>query len=547
MTENKINSKKKLKAVILIAFLFINILVINVTLGAKTITKTIKVGKGKTYDGKGEKITARGMGDGGQGESQKPIFRLESGATLKNVRIGHPGCDGVHCHGNATVENVIWEDVGEDALTIKKKGSVTVRNCKAYKAKDKVFQVNAASTLRLINVTCKNFGKVIRQNGGTKFKCTWYIENCDFSNGSDCVARTDSKSTRLYVKNTKISGCKRVWRFPNSSQVSGGRGRSMAISSDDDTPNIIGDMNGDMKTDIIDALMIAKIYVGQLASSNAADVNCDNITDIVDALIVAKFYVGKIDSLSACNGNNSEISDDPAEIAVSDDADGLFVTSYTAKKNDKLWKKYIKDLNYKVETGGTGGNRNISQTILVKQGTTYDGKGEKLTAKGLGDGSQDEGQKPYFLLEPGATLKNVTIGKPGCEGVHMMGNNVLENVKWVDVGEDAASVRSYFPGGNITINGGYANSASDKCFQFNAPCTVRISNFKSNKSGKFIRQNGGTKFKLTIYLDNVTVNSAKEGIVRSDSSKCTVYYKNIKSNMPKSNWFRKLKGSAKSY
>ena len=59
------------------------------------------------------------VGDGGQSESQDPIFDLAAGATLKNVIIGAPAGDGVHCDGDCTLINVWWEDVGEDAATFR--------------------------------------------------------------------------------------------------------------------------------------------------------------------------------------------------------------------------------------------------------------------------------------------------------------------------------------------------------------------------------------------------------------------------------------------
>src|SRR5262249_48958589 len=78
-------------------------------------------------------------------------------------------------------------------------------------------------------------------------------------------------------------------------------------------------------------------------------------------------------------------------------------------------------------TQGSGPARPITDTILVPAGATYDGKGETLTADAtkmkcdLSEGEQAESQRPLFLLAPGASLRNVTIKYPGCEGVHMMG------------------------------------------------------------------------------------------------------------------------------
>ncbi len=204
------------------------------------------------------------------------------------------------------------------------------------------------------------------------------------------------------------------------------------------------------------------------------------------------------------------------------------LTTFRPKDSDlgELFDDYVNEEVGPLTNGtvGTGSARTITQTIFVAPGVIYDGKGEKLTAKGMGDGSQDEGQRPVFLLAPGAGVKNVTITAPGVEGIHMMGNNTVENVVWEDVGEDAASTRSYFPGGKISITGGSARAAADKTFQFNAPSEVTIKNFTANDVGKLVRQNGGKNFPLTIILDTVTVNNVKDAVVMSDATQCTVRY-----------------------
>ncbi|XXX78378.1 pectate lyase [Sorangium sp. So ce134] len=184
-------------------------------------------------------------------------------------------------------------------------------------------------------------------------------------------------------------------------------------------------------------------------------------------------------------------------------------------------------------TEGTGTARTISQTIFVPPHAVYDGKGETLSADvaamkcDTSSGEQGESQRPFFLLAPGASVKNVTITYPGCEGIHMMGDNVLENITWEDVGEDAASVRSYFPGGSITIKDSEGYKAADKMFQFNAPCDVRIENFTGAEMGKLLRQNGGTEFELHIDLNTVTVTGVVSAVVQSDSPLCFVRHHNL--------------------
>jgi pectate lyase C len=184
-------------------------------------------------------------------------------------------------------------------------------------------------------------------------------------------------------------------------------------------------------------------------------------------------------------------------------------------------------------TSGTGGSRTITQTIVVPPNTIYDGGGEVLTADAaamncdLTEGEQAESQRPYFLLAPGASIRNVTINYPGCEGIHMMGNNILDNITWVDVGEDAASVRSYFPGGTFAILSSQADHASDKIFQFNAPGALLIQDFVGSDMGKLVRQNGGTEFQFHVDLNNVTVTQVISAVVQSDSPVCFVRHHNL--------------------
>lgn len=197
-----------------------NLAATDVTIKANVpITSTILVKAGEVYDGKGNTIIASGMGDGSQAENQKPIFRLENGATLKNVKIGAPGCDGVHVYGNATLENVEWLDVGEDAMTLKSKGTVTLNNCIAKLAYDKILQINADGTIILNNFRATTFGKVLRTNGSGQYTVTVTINGGTFSGGTNIV-RTESKNLRVRYRNITTSNVTKLWEVPSASQVS---------------------------------------------------------------------------------------------------------------------------------------------------------------------------------------------------------------------------------------------------------------------------------------------------------------------------------------
>lgn len=138
--------------------------------GKQAVTATIEVSG--SYDGSLKQFYGSGgLGGDSQDEDQGPLFELADGATLKNVILGSPAADGVHCLGSCTLQNVWWQDVGEDAATFKgKSASATylVDGGGAQKADDKVFQHNGAGTLTIRNFQVSDFGKLYRSCGNCK-------------------------------------------------------------------------------------------------------------------------------------------------------------------------------------------------------------------------------------------------------------------------------------------------------------------------------------------------------------------------------------------
>ena len=116
-----------------------------------------------TYDGGMKRVCC--IGDGGQSESQDPVFDLAPGATLKNVIIGSPAGDGVHCAGDCRLENVWWEDVGEDAATFLGGSNYHVVGGGARSGTDKVFQHNGPGTVHISGFFVQNSGKLYRACG----------------------------------------------------------------------------------------------------------------------------------------------------------------------------------------------------------------------------------------------------------------------------------------------------------------------------------------------------------------------------------------------
>ncbi|MFF8675033.1 pectate lyase [Streptomyces sp. NPDC015242] len=160
------------------------------------------------------------------------------------------------------------------------------------------------------------------------------------------------------------------------------------------------------------------------------------------------------------------------------------------------------------------GKTPVSKTIAVSG--VRDGGMKMFYGSGaLGGDSQDEGQDPLFELADGAVLKNVIIGTPAADGVHCKGSCTLQNVWWLDVGEDAASFKGKSSSAVYKVIGGGAKNADDKVLQFNGAGTLTVSGFQVQNAGKLVRSCGNckTQYKRTVVLDDIDVTAPMNSIV----------------------------------
>ncbi|KAF1319621.1 Pectate lyase, partial [Globisporangium splendens] len=154
---------------------------------------------------------------------------------------------------------------------------------------------------------------------------------------------------------------------------------------------------------------------------------------------------------------------------------------------------------------------------VVKAGTTFDGGMKTYELKNVKCQGQKESSKNtmVFLVEPGATLKNVIIGKNQMEGVHCEKHGcTIENVWWTDVCEDALSIKGGSASSVSKVIGGGARYAEDKVVQHNGPGAVSIDGFYVEDFGKLYRSCGtcgNVKRKVTV--SNVYAVNPKSSIV----------------------------------
>ncbi|KAL3450826.1 pectate lyase-domain-containing protein [Aspergillus insuetus] len=135
--------------------------------GSVTFDAPHEISAGEVYDGGlqtfGRGVECSGQSEGGEDDA---VFVLQEGATLRNAIIGPDQIEGVYCLGPCTIENVWWEKVCEDALSLKEgSGPYNVIGGGAQGAEDKVIQHNSGGEVIIDGFTVYDFGKLYRSCG----------------------------------------------------------------------------------------------------------------------------------------------------------------------------------------------------------------------------------------------------------------------------------------------------------------------------------------------------------------------------------------------
>jgi pectate lyase C len=129
----------------------------------------------------------------------------------------------------------------------------------------------------------------------------------------------------------------------------------------------------------------------------------------------------------------------------------------------------------------------------------------------------------------GGTLSNVILGASAADGVHIYGDSQLKNIHWLDIGEDAMTIKAE---ANVTVDCGSSANGDDKTFQANAKSTLTFKNFTAKSAGKFLRENGDKDYPITLNIDHCDISGMKECIFRTDSPRSMVNMTNTRYKMP---------------
>lgn len=159
----------------------------------------------------GRGVDCSGQSEGGDSDA---VFQVEEGGTLKNVIIGADQSEGIHCMGACTIENVWWEAVCEDALTIKQtSGTSYVIGGGAKGAEDKVIQHNGGGTVNVQGFYFEDFGKAYRSCGNcdTQYERHVIMDGVYATGGTSTFVGINSNyGDTATIKSSCITGTKTI-------------------------------------------------------------------------------------------------------------------------------------------------------------------------------------------------------------------------------------------------------------------------------------------------------------------------------------------------
>ncbi|QRV83213.1 pectate lyase [Ceratobasidium sp. AG-Ba] len=181
-----------------------------------TVTGTFDGGNVRFDRGSGD---CSGQAEGGDADA---VFLVQSGGTVQNVVIGANQAEGIHCLGPCNFYNFWFEDVCEDAITIKQtSGQSNIIGGGAKAASDKVVQHNGGGTVKIDSYCVQTFGKLYRSCGNcsTQHKRTVLISQIIGKSGSPLAGISSNYGDTATIDKASLSLNSVLELLRNTSEV----------------------------------------------------------------------------------------------------------------------------------------------------------------------------------------------------------------------------------------------------------------------------------------------------------------------------------------
>ncbi len=177
----------------------------------------------------GDALKWTGEGDCSQNESMEPLISVQGdGVTLRDaVVVRSP--DGVHVSGkNVVIENLIFPEVCEDAITANGADNLIIRNCAFRGARDKVIQLNGGKNILIENCYFEKSSKLVRVKKGV----TVTVRN-NVARDVTVFVMADGEGARALVEGNDVKGAKWFARAEKKATIELGPNKLSKIEKSD--------------------------------------------------------------------------------------------------------------------------------------------------------------------------------------------------------------------------------------------------------------------------------------------------------------------------
>ncbi|KAI8807719.1 pectate lyase-domain-containing protein [Cladochytrium replicatum] len=167
-------------------------------------------------------------------------------------------------------------------------------------------------------------------------------------------------------------------------------------------------------------------------------------------------------------------------------------------------------------TPPAGGGTSDTPWVICKD---FDGKGATYDTKTVFSCNGEAGTTgAVFIVQNGATVKNVVIGSNQREGIHCAGPCTIDNVTIKRVCEDSLTVDGSASGSVTFKNIHILSGGKDKIIQHNGPASLTLQNIRvDNHNGKVYRSCGdggcgGYKGARRVSASGITVGGSGQEV-----------------------------------
>jgi len=190
------------------------------------IKKTTKVsgvldGKGKTYCWKGAGYPNKCHAKEEISENEPRMFEMERGSTIKNMKVICT-LDGFKMNDNTKIENVVFLDAEEDAITTLGNGNI-IRNNKFYLCQDKCIQMNKATKVTIEGNYFKHALRAMSGSGANSGGATGIIARNNKCKNCELMIRAQRNHEMRAIGNS-IDGGEALFESVEKSKVCDGGG-----------------------------------------------------------------------------------------------------------------------------------------------------------------------------------------------------------------------------------------------------------------------------------------------------------------------------------